>query len=129
MSAVEGRLDIVEPKVSTLEMEMDAVENRATTLEGEMDSAEGRLDAIEAEVFHKEQFVLTQIQIDAQKVVLSNAPQANSVVAFAGRLALHEGAAQDYEMSGSDFQFRGDIATAGVSALVAGDVITIVYYK
>jgi len=129
MVAVEGRLDVVEPKVSTLELEMDAVENRATTLEGEMDSAEGRLDAIEAEVFHKEQFVLTQTEVDAQKVVLSNAPEANSVVAFAGRLALHEGATQDYEMSGADFQFRGDIATGGVSALVVGDVITVVYYK
>ena len=141
--AVEGEVDVlqiemdaVEGRASTLESEMDAVESRATavegrasTLESEMDAAEGRLDAIEAEAFYKEQFVLTEAQITAQEVSLSEIPQANSVVAFAGRLALHEGSSQDYEMSGSSFQFRGDIASGGVSALVAGDIITISYFK
>lgn len=129
MDAVEGRLDVIEPKVTTLESEMDVVEGRATTLESEMDTAEGRLDAIEAEAFYKEQIVVSAAMVSAQKITLAEVPEANSVVAFVGRLALHEGASQDYEMNGADLEFRGDIATGGVSALAEGDVITVSYYK
>lgn len=45
--ALDGRLDIVEPKVTTLESEMDAVEGRATSLEGRMTTAEGDIDSLE----------------------------------------------------------------------------------
>ena len=60
IDAVEGRLDVVEPKVTTLEGEMDAVELRATTLEGKMTTVEGKVEVLEGKA-HTHTFVESEL--------------------------------------------------------------------
>lgn len=123
-SALDGRLDIVEPKVSTLESEMDAVEiglaneiSRATAAEGalqsEINTEKGRIDAILlAADADKDSFVeiVTLINsIDTTNdqafagYVLSNDA---AVAALDGRLDTAEGEIDTLQTQVSDHESR-----------------------
>jgi hypothetical protein len=98
---------------------------KIATLEGDMVTAEGRLDAIEALAFYKESAVVAA----SNDFVLANAPMANSLSVFVGRLALIEGV--DYSVSGSTVTIEGDLAigSGDDEEMVAGENIYFQYYK
>jgi hypothetical protein len=123
-STLQGNIDAEETARIAAD---DALDGRATTLEGEMDSAEGRLDALEAVAWQNEKFVLDATDIANEYVTLSSAPISGSMVAFVGRLAMHEGAAEDYQVSGSQVTFLNDLVGPGNQRLQVGDVIYVKY--
>jgi hypothetical protein len=78
----------------------------------------------------KDTFVLSSGDITNQYVTLSFAPIANSTdLRIVGADSQLEGSAYDYVISGSQVQFKNGLATGGVSALVAGDILQIAYMK
>jgi len=105
----------------------EALDGRVTTLEGEMDSAESRLNALEAVAWVKEKFELVQADIDNGFITLSQSPVSGSESVFVGRLAMHEGAAEDYQVSGSQITFLNDLVGPGNQTLQVGDVIYVKY--
>ena len=92
-----------------------------------MDSAEGRLDDLEAVAWVKEKFELVQADIDNGFITLSQSPVSGSESVFVGRLAMHEGAAEDYQVSGSQITFLNDLVGPGNQTLQVGDVIYVKY--
>lgn len=79
--------------------------------------------------FANEKFVLTSTDITNQYITLQHQVKHESITAFANRLAIHP--TDDYTVSvvsnKTRLTFAGEIATGGLSALVAGDVIRVNY--
>lgn len=79
--------------------------------------------------FANEKFVLTSTDITNQYITLQHHVKHESITAFANRLAIHP--TDDYTLSvvsnKTRLTFAGEIATGGLSALVAGDVIRVNY--
>ena len=77
---------------------------------------------------NKETFVLSGTNISNQYVTLAHTPLANSVqfLVSGGGVQL-EGSSYDFTVSGANIVFQNGLATGGVSALVATDVIQIQY--
>ena len=103
---------------------------RATAAEAALSA---RTSALEAVVFAKYKVTLSSTDITNQYVNLPDLAIAYSIVGFVDRLAIHEGAAEDYTVSTvggvTRITFKNDIATGGVSALVIGDSIYFKYQK
>lgn len=76
---------------------------------------------------------LDATDITNQYIDLPHEVVANSVTAFVDRLAIHEGAAEDYTLSleggVTRLTFLNDIATGGASELIAGDSIYVKYVR
>lgn len=91
----------------------------------------GRVSTLEAKAFYKEKFVLTQEDIDNGFVEFARAAMSNSVVAFADRLAIHQGSDQDFTMSvvagKSRMTFVNNLIDPSPEKLSAGDVINVTY--
>ena len=87
---------------------------------------DARLDLIEAVVWFKEKFSIVNGQTS---VTLSHAPKASSMSAFVDRLAIHEGASEDYSISGSTVTFLNDLVSPGNSQLGNGDTVYVKYQK
>jgi hypothetical protein len=78
--------------------------------------------------FAKETFTLSAGDITNQYVTLANSPKANSVtLIIKGGAPTLEGALHDFTVSGSQVNFENDLATGGLAALVAGDILQIAY--
>ena len=76
----------------------------------------------------KDTFVLSGTDITNQYVTLSHTPLANSTdLLIQGAGDQLEGASYDYTVSGATIVFENGLATGGVSALVAGDVLQVQY--
>jgi hypothetical protein len=131
----------VEAKLDSLQTEIDAEESArasadaalATDIQNEenariaADNAlDGRLDTLEARVWVKEKFSISNGQTS---ITLSFAPLANSMSAFVDRLAIHEGAAEDYTISGTTMTFLNDLVSPGQSQLGNGDTVYVKYQK
>jgi hypothetical protein len=78
--------------------------------------------------FAKETITLTGTDITNQYVTLANTPGANTVMLLVkgGGVAL-EGASHDFSLTGAQLNFLNDLATGGGAALVAGDVLQVMY--
>jgi hypothetical protein len=77
---------------------------------------------------NKETFTLSGADITNQFVTLAFTPLASSTsFLVSGGGDQLEGSALDYVVSGAQIQFKNGLATGGVSALVAGDIIQIQY--
>lgn len=87
---------------------------------------DARLDLIEAVVWFKEKFSIVNGQTS---VTLSHAPKASSMSAFVDRLAIHQGASEDYSISGSTVTFLNDLVSPGNSQLGNGDTVYVKYQK
>lgn len=86
-----------------------------------------RIDVLESVVWFKEKFSISNGQTS---VTLSHTPEANSVSAFVDRLAIHQGASEDYTISGSTMTFLNDLVSPGQSSLGNGDTVYVKYqYK
>jgi hypothetical protein len=123
-AALQAQIDALDTGYVS-EAEFDVEKAKISTLEGEMDAAEGRLDAIEALAFYKESAVV----VASNDFELANAPMANSLSVFVGRLALIEGV--DYSVSGSTVTIEGNLAigSGNDEELVVGENIYFQYYK
>lgn len=76
----------------------------------------------------KDTFVLSGTDITNQFVTLTHTPLANSVIfSVQGGGNQLEGSSYDYTVSGATIVFQNDLATGGVSALVATDVVQVLY--
>lgn len=76
----------------------------------------------------KETITLSAGDITNQFVTLANTPLANSVhLIVKGGAPTLEGASHDYTLTGAQLDFENDLATGGAAALVAGDIIQVVY--
>ncbi len=77
---------------------------------------------------NKETFILASGDITNQFVTLAHTPIANStdLLVQGGGVQL-EGSSYDYVISGAQVQFKNGLATGGVSALVAGDILQVQY--
>lgn len=76
----------------------------------------------------KDTFVLSSTDITNQYVTLSHTPIANSTdLLIQGAGDQLEGSSYDYTVSGATIVFQNGLATGGVSALVAGDVLQVQY--
>lgn len=91
----------------------------------------GRVDVLESRAFKKEVFTLTATDISNGYVDLGFEARPNSVVAFVGRLAMHEGASADYSVSVvggvSRITFLNDMVSPSEEALASGDVLNFTY--
>lgn len=77
---------------------------------------------------NKETFVLSGTDITNQFVTLAHTPISNSTsLSVQGGGDQLEGTSYDYTVSGATIVFRNGLATGGVSALVAGDVLQVQY--
>lgn len=77
--------------------------------------------------FAKQTFTLAGGDITNQYVTLSNTPIAVLAFIVKGGAPLLEGASHDYTVTGAQIDFENDIATGGPAALIAGDVVQVVY--
>jgi hypothetical protein len=77
--------------------------------------------------FTKETFTLAGGDITNQFVTLANTPIAVLAFIVKGGAPLLEGASHDYTVTGAQVDFENDIATGGPAALIAGDVVQVVY--
>lgn len=122
--------------------DVDAEESRALAAEGVLqgnidseesariaadDALDSRLDVLESVVWFKEKFSITNGQTS---VTLSHTPEASSMSAFVDRLAIHEGASEDYTISGTTMTFLNDLVSPGSQQLGTGDTVYVKYqYK
>jgi hypothetical protein len=77
--------------------------NGQSTVQAVLEDHESRIDVLEsatAPVFFKEKFVIAT-SVAPSTITLTHTPLANSIVAFVDRLAIHEGAGEDYTVSGN----------------------------
>lgn len=64
------------------------------------------------------------------RITLAHSAEIKSVSAFVDRLAIHEGAAEDYTISGSTITFLNDLVSPGSQSLSSGDTVYVTYqYK
>lgn len=92
----------------------DALDTRVTSLENAL-----------VPTWVKEKFVYGT-DFSSTSVTLSNSVIAGSVSAFVDRLAIHEGASEDFTVSGSTVTFLNSLVGTGIQKLQNGDVV---YFK
>jgi hypothetical protein len=131
----------VEAKLDSLQSEIDAEESArasgdaslAQDIQNEENARiaadnllDGRVDALEARTWVKEKFSISNGQTS---VTLSFAPFANSMTAHVDRLAIHEGASDDFTVSGTTMTFLNDLVSPGQSQIGNGDTVYVKYQK
>jgi hypothetical protein len=127
--AAESALEsAIEAEESARMAAVSAEQSRAESAEAALS---GRVSTLEAKAFYKEKFVLTQTDIDNGFIEFARAAMTDSVVAFADRLAIHQGMDQDFTMSvvggKSRMTFVNNLIDPSPEKLSAGDVINVTY--
>ena len=113
----------------------DSIEAAIGKLDGAVIDHESRVAALEAGganlTWAKERFVLAAGDITNGYIELAQEAAANSIVAFVDRLAIHEGASEDYSVSVpvavTRMTFLNSLVSPGNQQLAAGDVINVTY--
>lgn len=127
-SAESALESAIEAEESARMAAVSAEETRALAAESALS---GRVSTLEAKAFYKEKFVLTQTDIDNGFIEFAHAAMSNSVVAFADRLAIHQGSDQDFTMSvvggKSRMTFVNNLIDPSPEKLSAGDIINVTY--
>ena len=108
--------------------DVNAEETRALEAEGLLDE---RLDVLEARQDRKMRFELTAQDISNGYIELAHEARPMSIVAAVGRLMIHEGAGEDFEVSvvagKTRMTFVGNLVHPGQERLDAGDIIFVKY--
>lgn len=126
-SALQGEIDAEESARAAADVTLQNNINSEEASRISSDNAlDARLDLVEAVVWFKEKFSIVNGQTS---VTLSFAPKASSMSAFVDRLAIHEGASEDYSISGSTVTFLNDLVSSGNSQLGNGDTVYVKYQK
>lgn len=117
----------IEVKLNALQAEIDAEETARANADTALD---GRLDILEAIAHGKFKKALISGDITNGYVDLPHLIKANSLVASVDRLAIHEGAAEDYTVSTvglvSRITFLNSLVSPGNESLTVGDNV---YFK
>lgn len=129
-SALQGEIDAEEVARAaadvTLQNNINSEESARIAADNALD---GRLDVLEAVVWFKEKFSIVNGQTS---VTLTHVPKAGSMSAFVDRLAIHEGASEDYTIGGvggKTMTFLNDLVSPGQSSLGNGDTVYVKYQK
>ena len=124
-SALSGRI------TSEVSARQSAVSSEQSRAEGAESALSGRADVLEAVQHRKSKFVLSSGDIANQYVELSMQAAEKSTEVFVGPLYVHEN--DDYSVSvvagKTRITFSGEIASGGLSEVMAGDVIYVKYMK
>lgn len=113
----------------------DSIGEAIEKLDGAREDHETRIVALEGgdavPLWSKERFELTSTDITNGYIDLAQEAVENSIVAFVDRLAIHEGAAEDYTVTipfgVSRITFLNELVDPGQQQLEAGDVINVTY--
>lgn len=107
---------------------VSAEESRAQAAESALD---GRVSTLEAKSFKKAKFVVSAQDISNGFIELAHAAMDKSIVAFVDRLAIHEGADQDYTVSvvggKTRMTFVNNLVDPSPEKLSEGDVLNVTY--
>lgn len=127
-SAEAGLASDIAAEASARAAAVSAEQARAEAAESALS---GRVGTLEAKRSRKEKFTLTQTDIDNGFVEFAREAMVESVIAFVDRLAIHEGADQDFTMSvvagKSRMTFVNNLVDPSPEKLSAGDVINVTY--
>jgi len=125
IASVQSAADDLEGYAQDIRDDLNEEISRAQTAEGLLD---GRLDILEAMAFYKESKEVSSS--DLSYVELAREAKPNSVKAFVGRLALHEG--QDFSISVVNGKTRltwsGDFMVGGAEEIEVGMKLFFEYY-
>lgn len=126
-TALQGEIDAEEVARAAADVTLQNNINAESSARQAADTAlDGRLDVLEARVWVKEKFSIVNGQTS---VTLSFVPFAGSMSAFVDRLAIHEGASEDYTVSGTTMTFLNDLVSPGQSQIGNGDTVYVKYQK
>lgn len=126
-TALQGEIDAEEVARAAADVTLQNNINAEASARVSADNAlDGRLDVLEARTWVKQKFSIVNGQTS---VTLSFAPLANSMSAWVDRLAIHEGASEDYTVSGTTMTFLNDLVSPGNSSLGNGDTVYVKYQK
>ena len=127
-SALQGEIDAEEVARAAADTTLQNNINSEASTRAAADTAlDGRVSVLESVVWFKEKFSISNGQTS---VTLSHTPEANSMSAFVDRLAIHQGASEDYTISGVTMTFLNDLVSPGQSSLGNGDTVYVKYqYK
>jgi polyhydroxyalkanoate synthesis regulator phasin len=126
-SALQGEIDAEEVARAAADTTLQNNINAESSARQAADNAlDGRVDVLESRVWVKEKFSISNGQTS---VTLSFAPFANSMTAHVDRLAIHEGASEDFTVSGTTMTFLNDLVSPGQSQIGNGDTVYVKYQK
>jgi hypothetical protein len=126
-SALQGEIDAEEIARAAADVTLQNNINAEQSARIAADSAlDVRVGVLEAVVWVKEKFSIVNGQTS---VTLGFTPKANSMTAFVDRLAIHEGAAEDFTISGTTMTFLNDLVSPGQSQIGNGDTVYVKYQK
>lgn len=126
-SALQGEIDAEEIARAAADVTLqNNINAEASARQSADDALDLRVDALEAVVWFKEKFSIVNGQTS---VTLSFTPKANSMTAFVDRLGIHEGASEDFTISGTTMTFLNDLVSPGQSQLGNGDTVYVKYQK
>lgn len=126
-SALQGEIDAEEVARAAADTTLqNNINAEASARQAGDDALDARVDVLEARVWVKEKFSISNGQTS---VTLSFAPFANSMTAHVDRLAIHEGASEDFTVSGTTMTFLNDLVSPGQSQIGNGDTVYVKYQK
>ena len=126
-SALQGEIDAEEVARAAADVTLqNNINAEASARQAADDALDGRVDVLEARVWVKEKFSIVNGQTS---VTLSFVPFANSMSAHVDRLAIHEGAGEDFTVSGTTMTFLNDLVSPGQSQIGNGDTVYVKYQK
>jgi hypothetical protein len=127
-AALQGEIDAEEIARAAADTTLQNNINSEASARIAADNAlDARVDVLESVVWFKEKFSISNGQTS---VTLAHAPEVKSMSAWVDRLAIHEGAAEDFTISGTTMTFLNDLVSPGQSQIGNGDTVYVKYqYK
>ncbi len=110
-SALQGEIDAEELARAAADTTLQNNINSEASARAAADTAlDGRVSVLESVVWFKEKFSISNGQTS---VTLSHVPESKSMSAWVDRLAIHEGASEDFTVSGTSMTFINDLVSPG----------------
>lgn len=127
-NALQGEIDAEESARAAADVTLQNNINSEASARIAADNAlDARVDVLESVVWFKEKFSISNGQTS---VTLSHVPESKSMSAWVDRLAIHEGASEDFTVSGTSMTFLNDLVSPGNSQIGNGDTVYVKYqYK
>ena len=127
-NALQGEIDAEESARAAADVTLQNNINSEASARIAADNAlDARVDVLESVVWFKEKFSISNGQTS---VTLSHVPENKSMSAWVDRLAIHEGASEDFTVSGTSMTFLNDLVSPGQSSIGNGDTVYVKYqYK
>jgi polyhydroxyalkanoate synthesis regulator phasin len=126
--ALQGEIDAEEVARAAADVTLqNNINAEASARQSADDALDARVDVLESVVWFKEKFSISNGQTS---VTLSHTPENKSMSAWVDRLAIHEGASEDFTVSGTSMTFLNDLVSPEQSQIGNGDTVYVKYqYK